>query len=182
MHVKESNALNLEWKGSPGTPPTSSPPRKPPLSRKQLFFARVEAKGGGRQDLREGGAGRVPKGLTKTETGDQWAEAAIWDHNTKRKWKKAQKQKRNRQNSKRKHHHARWIGEAKKAGKSRFHIPKNVYRINERRCIRRKEYRAHMRSRVSDSRKKEEATWLRKTPYKRPKSCTKPERPTRKSK
>ena len=65
---------------------------------------------------------------------------------------------------KRKHHHARWIGETKKAGKSRFHIPKNVYRTNELRCIRRKEYRAYMRSRVSELRKKEEARWLKANP------------------
>ena len=58
------------------------------------------------------------------------------------------------------------LARQKKAGKSRFHIPKNVYRINERRCIRRKEYRAHMRSRVSELRKKEEAKWLRKNPTK----------------
>ena len=46
----------------------------------------------------------------------------------------------------------------------RFHIPKNVLKLKQKRCKRRREYRAYMRSRVSELRRKEEAKWLRKHP------------------
>ena len=132
---------------------------------KQEFFGERNKRTRRRQDRRDGGAGRALDGLTKTETGDQGAmEAYIKDQ--KWKWKKAQKRKRNKQNRKRKHHKNKKILQAKIVERRRFHIPKNVLKLKQKRCKRRREYRAYMRSRVSELRRKEEAKWLHKHPTK----------------
>ena len=115
------------------------------------------------QDRRDGGAGRAQEGLTETETGDQKAiEGQLKDE--KRKWKKMLKKKRNKRNRARRHHAMKKFQAAKVVGRQRFHIPKNVQKLKEKRCKRRREYRAYMRSRVSELRRKEEIKWLQQHP------------------
>jgi hypothetical protein len=134
------------------------------IKKREFFNSKWgEGKAGSRQDRRDGGAGRAQEGLTKTETGDPKA-IAEQVKDDKRRWKKKLKKLRNKRNRKRRHHVARKLQAAKKVGRQRFHIPKNIQKLKEKRCKRRREYRAYIRSRVSELRRKEEVKWLQKHP------------------